>query len=177
MIIRTHGAETNHALRVAEGMISAAKTAPKAKGLDRIKSAILTGADLYHLADQMDLIAKEYDMPFFSRDANCIRQSTAVVLLGVRNSPTGLNEVCTWCGEDNCQCAFENQTNCVFCSIDLGIAAGCAVAYATDMRVDTRILFSGGRAAQDMNIFPKRMDAILAIPLSISAKSPFFDRG
>lgn len=177
MIIRTYGAETNHAQRVAEGMVAAAKTAPKAKGLDRIKSAVLTGGDVLKLAAKMDEVGERYDLAFFKRDADCVRKSSAVVLLGANHTPTGLNEACQFCGYENCRESEEKSGKCVFCDIDLGIAVGSAVSFAEDMRVDTRVLFSGGRAACEMNIFSKPLDIILAIPVAVSAKSPFFDRG
>jgi uncharacterized ferredoxin-like protein len=57
----------------------------------------------------------------------------------------------------------------------MGIAVGSAVSLAGDMRVDSRVMFSVGKMAMDMNLMPG-CSMVLAIPLSVSGKSPFFDR-
>ena len=43
------------------------------------------------------------------------------------------------------------------------------------MRVDTRVMFSAGLAAQRIN-WLKDCKAVFAIPVSASSKNPFFDR-
>ena len=60
-------------------------------------------------------------------------------------------------------------------AIDVGIAVGSACATAADNRVDTRVMFSAGLAAQKLDYLPGST-LITAIPVSISSKSPFFDR-
>jgi uncharacterized ferredoxin-like protein len=57
----------------------------------------------------------------------------------------------------------------------MGIAVGSAVALAANLRVDNRVMFSVGKMAKDMDLLPG-CSMVLAIPLSISGKSPFFDR-
>jgi len=60
-------------------------------------------------------------------------------------------------------------------SIDMGIALGSACAVAADARVDNRIMFSAGKAAMEMGYADG--DVLWnGIPLSVSGKSPFFDR-
>lgn len=44
------------------------------------------------------------------------------------------------------------------------------------MRVDNRVLFSAGLAAERLGLLGKGVGHIYAIPISISSKSPFFDR-
>ncbi|MGI6109119.1 MAG: ferredoxin domain-containing protein [Eubacteriaceae bacterium] len=177
MIITAQKAQTDTALRVAEAMASAARTAPKTRGVDRIKTLILTGDDIGRLADRMDSLGEEMDLPFFCRDANCIRQSMAVLLIGVIDAPSGLEEVCGRCGAADCTEAREGKRKCVFASVDLGIAVGSAAGLAADNRVDTRVLFSAGRAAADMGYTKEKLGNMLALPVSISGKSPYFDRG
>ena len=59
--------------------------------------------------------------------------------------------------------------------MDLGIALGSAVATAADLRVDCRILFSAGKAAEEMGYADG--DVLWqGIPISIRGKNPFFDR-
>ncbi|MDR3210388.1 MAG: ferredoxin domain-containing protein, partial [Planctomycetota bacterium] len=60
--------------------------------------------------------------------------------------------------------------------IDLGIGTGSAVALAADRRVDNRVMFSAGQAGVNLKLFSPRVTAALGIPLSVSKKSPFYDR-
>ncbi|HOL01130.1 MAG TPA: ferredoxin domain-containing protein, partial [Paludibacteraceae bacterium] len=57
----------------------------------------------------------------------------------------------------------------------VGIAIGSACSVAADRRVDTRVMFSVGRVAQEMELLPG-CTSIYGIPLSCSSKNPFFDR-
>ena len=50
------------------------------------------------------------------------------------------------------------------------------MSVAADSRIDTRIMFSVGHAGVAMNLFEGAIKQALGIPLSISGKSPFFDR-
>ena len=71
-------------LETAAKMCAAARTAPKAKGLDRIVTLVLTGAEKDALADKMHEVAnREFgDTPStFHRDAENLRAAAAVVLL------------------------------------------------------------------------------------------------
>ncbi|MGN1007301.1 MAG: DUF2148 domain-containing protein, partial [Aristaeellaceae bacterium] len=58
----------------------------------------------------------------------------------------------------------------------VGIALGSAAATAADLRMDSRILFSAGRAALEMGIMGENVRQIFGLPLSVTGKSPFFDR-
>lgn len=46
-----------------------------------------------------------------------------------------------------------------------------------DYRVDTRIMFSAGVAAEHLGYLGEGVRQVYAIPVSISSKSPLFDRG
>ncbi|MDB0807020.1 ferredoxin domain-containing protein, partial [Phocaeicola vulgatus] len=50
-----------------------------------------------------------------------------------------------------------------------------ACATAADNRVDTRVMFSAGLAAQRLN-WLEGCTQVYAIPVSASSKNPFFDR-
>ena len=54
---------------------------------------------------------------------------------------------------------------------------GSAVSIAADNRIDNRVLYSGGKIAVEAGFFEKGVCLAYAIPLSISTKSIFFDRG
>ena len=49
-------------------------------------------------------------------------------------------------------------------------------AAAADARVDNRVMFSVGRAARSLGLLGASATLVLGIPLSVSGKSPFFDR-
>jgi len=69
----------------ASMMALAARTAPKGRGLDSVKTLILTGKDLEQLAVAMEKKVKEKstELPMFKRDADNVRNSAAVLLIGV----------------------------------------------------------------------------------------------
>jgi uncharacterized ferredoxin-like protein len=106
------------------------------------------------------------------RDSQNILKAECLVVIGAKNNPTGID--CGYCGFDYCA---EKPLNipCFFASHDLGLALGSACAKAADMRVDTRVMFSAGLAAKQLNLLPDS-DFCFVIPVSISGKNPFFDR-
>ena len=176
MLITAKEAERDALLSVAKRMCAAARTAPKTKGEDCIETAILTGDELETLAAEMERLSTELSYGFFLRDAANIRQSGAVVLLGVRNRPRGLGGGCGYCNFQNCADCTSNGGLCAYGPIDLGIAVGAAASIAADARVDSRVMFSAGRAALSLGLLGEEVCELLAIPLSVSGKSPYFDR-
>ena len=167
--------EARSALDAAARMCAAARTAPKTKGEDRIETCVLTGAEKDRLAAHMRELAAKFDYAFFTRDAGNLETADCVVLLGVLEKRRGLGEGCGYCHFAGCVDCTEKGGLCAFDAIDVGIAAGSAAAAAADARVDSRVMFSVGRAAQDMGVLPGA-SLVLGIPVSISGKSPFFDR-
>ena len=159
-------------LRIAMQMMTAARTAPKGKGIDIIEVALVTGEDLKVLSDRMVALAEEQGMKFFLRDADNILSAECVVLIGTREQPQGLN--CGHCGYAVCGHRPEGVP-CALNTIDVGSAIGSACATAADHRVDTRVMFSAGLAAQRMN-WLEGCRQVFAIPVSASSKNPFFDR-
>lgn len=157
---------------VARQMMIAARTAPKGKGVDIIEVALVTDDDLLLLAKTMEQIAEETNMKFFQRDAYNIQQADCVIIIGTREHPQGLN--CGHCGFPTCA-SRTLGVPCTINSVDVGIAIGSACAMAADMRVDTRVMFSAGLAAQRLNLL-NDCTSVFAIPVSASSKNPFFDR-
>lgn len=161
---------------VADLMCVAARTAPKAKGVDNLVAMVVKGRVKDQLAEEMRRIAKTTGAHFFERDAICLDKAALVVLLGQKVKPLGV-PACGYCGFANCA---ENEKNNGLCAIsigDLGIAIGSAVSVAAQHHVDNRVMFSIGRAALNLDIFEEDVVKIAyGIPLSISGKNPFFDR-
>lgn len=163
-------------LAVAQEMCAAIRTAPKARGLDYIKTCVVTGEELETLARKLEELSEEYGEQFLKRDAGCVRASNAVVLAGVKNVCRGLNEVCGHCGFANCDVCARAGGECVYGPLDLGIALGSAVTLAASHGIDNRIMFSVGRAAISLGWLGEEYGCVMGIPLSVSGKSPFFDR-
>lgn len=162
------------ALDIAQKMLVAARTAPKGKGVDVVECAVVDGDDLEALACTMEAVGKERGHQFFLRDANCVRKSLCVALVGTRTKLQGLN--CGYCGFPTCS-EKPQEAPCEVNSVDVGIALGAAVSRAQAFGVDTRIMFSAGLAAQQLGLLGEGVGQVYAIPVSISSKSPFFDRG
>lgn len=139
--------EQEAVLQTARQICAAVRTAPKTRGIDHLETCVLTGEDLETLASQMETLGRDYDYAFFLRDAKNVRASQAVVLIGTGYYQRGLNEGCALCRHTNCaECAAQKGV-CVYDPIDLGIAIGSAVSMAADCRVDSRVMFSVGKAA------------------------------
>lgn len=172
MILNERDIRNEQVLRIGMQMMTAARTAPKGKGVDVIEVAMLTGEDIKRLSDMMIAMYGEHGMKFFLRDADNILSAECIILIGTREHPQGLN--CGHCGFVTC--AERTQgVPCAINTVDVGIAIGSACATAADHRVDTRVMFSAGLAAQRMNLL-KDCKQVFAIPVSASSKNPFFDR-
>lgn len=159
-------------LNIARQMMTAARTAPKGKGVDVIEIAIVTDDDIKRLSDEMIAIHGENGFKFFLRDADNIQNAECILLIGTREHAHGLN--CGHCGFSTCA-ERPAGVPCAIVSVDVGIAIGSACATAADHRVDTRVMFSAGLAAQRLNIL-EGCRQVFAIPVSASSKNPFFDR-
>jgi uncharacterized ferredoxin-like protein len=152
MIIDSNQAEREAVLNVAQLMVTAARTAPKAGGQDAITTAIITGKEKNRLADALEKIGKAKGPDFFIRDAQNLRIADVVILIGVKT---------------------EDEEWKALKLIDLGIAIGSAVKTASLLNIDNRVMYSVGVAAEEMSIIE---GTILGIPLSVKGKNIFFDR-
>lgn len=175
MIETREQAITASAVQTARQMAAAAISAPKASGNDTVQSFVLTGEHKAALANHMRDIAAETGAEFFERDAGNVDASEAVVIIGVKNVPFGL-EHCGYCGFENCGQMVKAGANCALTITDLGIAVGSAVSIAADHRMDNRVMFSAGQAALRMDFFDPSVRVSYGIPLSVTSKSIYFDR-
>lgn len=165
----------NAIFQVAEMMIAAIITAPKGCGLDNVEAVILDGEEKACLTFAMRQIAAETQTDFINRDAENIDKSTAIVIIGVKNSPIGLPN-CSLCGFENCEENKRNGARCAFNVTDLGIALGSAVSVAANHRIDNRIMFSAGKAAIKIKCLSEDVLLAYGIPLSVNGKNILFDR-
>ncbi len=174
MLINERDTKRERLLRVAGDMMTAARTAPKGKGIDIIEVALVTDDTIAELSAAMVAYSEKTGLKFFLRDAENIQHAEAIVLVGTRFQTHGLN--CGYCGFDTCEEKLKHERiPCALNACDVGIAIGSACSVATDHRVDSRVMFSVGRAAQEIGLLPG-CSSIYGIPISCSSKNPFFDR-
>ena len=155
-----------YVLQAVRQMMTAARTAPKGKGIDIIEVAMVTDEDIKRLSEELVIMSGETGLKFFLRDADNILQAEAIMIAGTRQQVQGLN--CAHCGFPTCVEKPE-AVPCAINSVDLGIAT------ASDLRMDTRVMFSAGLAAQRLGMLGD-CKCVMAIPVSASSKNPFFDR-
>lgn len=173
MVINERDSRRQRVIRQAEELLTAVRTAPKGKGADIMEAALLTDEDIRRLSGKMLELYAETGRPVYQRDGNNILSADAVLVIGTPVVPLGLN--CRHCGFPTCG-EKPAKVPCFFNSADLGIALGSAVSKAADMRLDTRIMYSAGMAAQALEILGHGIGSCLAVAVSASSKNPFFDR-
>jgi uncharacterized ferredoxin-like protein len=183
VVIDGSAAEAEAVLQTAKLMLISARTAPKSGGEDDISTLIVTGEDMQRIAEEMEKIAEERNIPGFARDAKSLRDSSCLVLIGVKSRRSfGMN--CGGCGYPSCE-AFNTTAkvkgndyvgpSCIFKVIDLGVAIGSAVKTASIHNVDNRVMYRVGTAAKRLGYLGDA-DIVMGIPLSATGKSIYFDR-
>jgi uncharacterized ferredoxin-like protein len=186
-VVTSKEAELEGVLAVARAMAVAARTAPKTRGVDAVETLIVFGEDLEDLARAMETHGGETAMSeAFKRDADCIRQSHAVVLIGLSDlRPKKVEKPldCGACGHVNCAGFLRAEQKegkdfpgptCLFQAVDLGISLASAAAVAARFHVDNRIMYTIGGAAVRLRWLDARI--IIGIPLSSAGKNIYFDR-
>jgi uncharacterized ferredoxin-like protein len=163
-------------IEVARQICLAARTAPKGRGKDLLTTAIVSGTEKDLISARMREIGQRCELPFFMRDAANVDGVELLVLIGTRKEPLGLPH-CGYCGFVNCLAMLEAGGTCSFNVGDLGIALGSAVSRAADLRVDNRLMYSVGKAVLELELLDKSVQLVYGIPLSVTGKNPFFDRG
>lgn len=166
---------------LAKIILTAARTAPKGKGIDDIVTCFLSQEEKAELVDKMEELSEIKGIKFLLRDAQNVRDADALVLIGLKASGVS-NLDCGACGFGTCKEMLEHGKvqkeflgpQCMIKYLDLGIAVGSAAAKAKDLCIDNRILYSAGAAA----CYFKMLDAdvVMGLPLSVTGKNIFFDR-
>ena len=96
MILNERDSRHEQVLQIGKQMMTAARTAPKAKGVDIIEVALITDEDIQRLSEEMRAVCEENGFKFFLRDADNIKEAECVLLIGTHELPQGLN--CGHCG-------------------------------------------------------------------------------
>ncbi len=159
----------------AKEIMLAVRTAPKTRGLDNLSILLASQDHKEEIAAKMDELFELSGgkRPTFARDAKGVMAASAVLVIGVKSPAYGLN--CGWCGFPACA-EKPGNVPCVFGCIDLGIGSGVASARLADKFIDNRMMFSIGFAALKLGWFDADVTMALGFPLSVSGKSPYFDR-
>lgn len=160
----------------AHAVMLAVRTAPKTRGKDNLTILVADADEKEQLAAKMDEIFEKSGgkRPTFTRDAKGVMAASAVLLIGVKATPYGLD--CGFCGFPTCAEKMEHPGPCAFGSFDLGIGAGVAAAMLSEKHIDNRMMYSMGTAALQLGWFGEDTTMALGFPLSVSGKNPFFDR-
>ncbi|MEL7570269.1 MAG: DUF2148 domain-containing protein [Eubacteriaceae bacterium] len=178
MLYKSDYLEEQAVLQVTAAMCAAARTAPKGHGKDTLHTFVLTGEDKEKLAKKMEEVGERLmgdKMPtWYGRDAANVRAAQAVVLVGAEKKYRGVPH-CGYCGFGDCKGCKDAGGNCSVAYVDLGIAISSAVSTASLDKIDSRIMFSVGKAAAEMDFVPNCL--WFGIPVSVSGKNIFFDRG
>jgi len=175
--------ERQGVMETANLMVVSARTAPKSGGVDDIFTAVVYGQEVEDLAADMEKIAVERNIEAWRQQAQNVRGSDIIVLIGVRGTKRYVTN-CGACGYESCdefdkaekrlRQDFDGPT-CIFKALDLGIAVGSAAKTASILNVDNRIFYRIGAAAKRLNYIPEA-SIIMGIPLSAKGKNPYFDR-
>ncbi len=169
---------------VANLMVAAATTAPKSKGFDDLTIEIVSGVTISQIAKEIKKMRQE-DLTsqtfwFLEPDAEAIKESVVIFLIGIHAKRPPLILDCQACGFETCadyeQAIRQNKTTalCAFKILDLGIALSSATTVAAQHFIDNRMMWSVGMAAQRLDLI--KGDIVLGIPLAAKGSNPFFDR-
>jgi uncharacterized ferredoxin-like protein len=182
-VMTSRDGEKQGLLRAAELMMVSCRTAPKSGGVDDVDTILVTGNEKDKIAAEMEKMGDDRRIDGFRRDADNLKRSEAVLLVGV-NGKKSFGLSCGACGHSTCQefdaaprsmgLDFEGPT-CAFKAIDLGIALGSAAKMAGDLNVDNRIMYRAGTAAKRLG-YLAGSTVVMGIPISASGKSIYFDR-
>lgn len=193
MVRECYDAELSVIKQTADRMMAAAKTAPKASGVDDVVCIAVTGEEKDALTAEMRRFGLTNEqLAFFVRDAQNVDDSPVIVLFGAKDIRFGIHEACQMCGFKNCaanaaagdlaespHAANPHASAGARCALpvtDLGIAIGSAVTVAQEMRVDNRVMFSAGKAALNLGILGDNVRVAYGVPLYTGSKSIFRDR-
>ncbi len=166
---------------LAKVILTAARTAPKGKGIDDIVTCLLDSEEKADLAARMEELSEIKSLKFLLRDARNVRDADSIILIGLKAS--GVSSLdCGACGFATCKAMLEHEKvqkeflgpQCMIKYLDLGIAVGSAAAKAKDLCIDNRVLYSAGAAACYFEMIDA--DVAMGIPLSVKGKNIFFDR-
>ncbi len=153
-VLNSAQAEKEAILTAARLIMAAVTTSPKARGVSSVSSVLIQGEEKERLAKAMEDHApqKKFNQDIFLRDAQNIRRSEGVLLIGVKGSRPKKPEKpfnCGACGYFLCAEFIRTEKKrgedfvgplCAFQVMDLGIALGVAAKMAAELNIDNRLM-------------------------------------
>ena len=91
MIIDERESRRERVIEAGRRMMTAARTAPKAKGVDILECCLLTDDDIRRLSEVMLELHEETGRPVYKRDSGNILQADCVLVIATRAQMMGLN--------------------------------------------------------------------------------------
>ena len=196
-ILRDDEVVEEAALSVGRMMLAAARTAPVRGGVNVLEGCLVYGAsDMDRIVlelEEMAGVRRENHEKNWAllREANMVRKSSAVLLLGFRRAYDAFGEACGRClgdqgepgGRTKCTRFVETEKLkehpirgpvCSYRMNDFGYGVGSALWMAQMLLVDASPRYLLGLAALRMKLLP-RSPLIVGIPISVTSKSPFRD--
>ena len=82
-LVSAKDGEKQGLLRAAELMMISCRTAPKSGGIDDVETLLVTGDEKDKIAEEMEKIGDERKIDGFRRDADNLKRSDALLLVGV----------------------------------------------------------------------------------------------
>jgi len=174
-------------IETAKLMCTAARTAPKTKGVDLLTVFFLLPDEFAPLVTGLEQMSQKYDhlrsFRPYERDLDSLRNADALVVIGSRRKLMDIAgcDACGFSGDPNgCKAAAKAGATCAYNAKDLGIALCSAALIAHQRLIDNRIIDTVGRVIVNEKLYPEYcpqpiFDAA-AVGLSVSGKNPFFDR-
>jgi uncharacterized ferredoxin-like protein len=185
--LKSESVEMDGVLAIAKSMAVAARTAPKARGVDAIETLVVHGEELKTLAQAMVEHGKKTDREGpFSSNADTLSGTAVVLLIGLTDLRPKKPQKpldCGACGFGSCAGFLKAERKqgkdyagpvCMFQTLDLGIALASACRVASGLHVDNRMMWTIGAAACNLGWMESSL--IIGIPLSCTGKNVYFDR-
>ena len=119
MILNERESRHEHVLHVARQMMTAARTAPKGKGVDIIEIAMVTDGDINILSEMMVKMVAEHGMKFFLRDAENILNAECVLLIGTHETGARIEFVVIV--DMPPACLAKKESPCALNSVDVAL--------------------------------------------------------
>ena len=100
MIIDERISRQSYMLDAAKQIMTAARTAPKGKGIDILEIITITEREIEILSQEMKKLSEETGLKFLMRDSENILSADALILIGTKEQKQALN--CGYCGFPTC---------------------------------------------------------------------------
>ena len=78
-------------IQAGRQMLTAARTAPKGRGVDIIECALLDKDDIARVSETMKVLYAETGREVYNRDSDNIMKADAMFVVATRDMPLGLN--------------------------------------------------------------------------------------